>query len=98
MSTITALLQERSGVKESSPSERHATLAGCDTAGPIPGPDIDLLTNIEGTETSSVIRPICLAGAEVEFLKMDNGPHIAGPWVQSGLDAFVDWLLEHRRD
>ena len=79
-------------------SERYAMLAGCDTALPQPLPDFDLLANIDGAETSRITWPDCHGNTEVEFWTMNDGPHIPGPWVQAGLDAFVDWVLEHPRN
>ena len=79
-------------------ADRYAVLAGCDTNNPASKPDFDLVGNIEGAETSRTNWPGCLDGTEVEFWKMNGGPHIPGPWVQEGLDAFVEWLLDHRRE
>jgi polyhydroxybutyrate depolymerase len=79
-------------------AERYAMLAGCDTGAPTAGPDVDLVTSLPGAETSTTSWPGCLQGSEVEFWKMNDGPHIPGPWVDAGLDAFVDWMLDHPRD
>jgi polyhydroxybutyrate depolymerase len=88
------------GVYLSAPAvaDRYAILAGCDTNSPISLPDFDLIGNIAGAETSRTTWPGCLQGSAVEFWKMNDGPHIPGPWVQEGLDAFVDWTLDHGRD
>ncbi|MEZ5570987.1 MAG: alpha/beta hydrolase-fold protein [Halioglobus sp.] len=87
------------GVYLSAPAvaDRYAMLAGCDTNNPIARTDFDLVASIDGAETSRVTWPDCLAGTEVEFWTMNDGPHIPVPWVPQGLDAFVDWLLEHPR-
>jgi len=77
--------------------ERYALLAGCDVDNPSAGPDIDLIASIDGAETSIKRWDNCLSGAEVEFWKMNNGPHIPGPCVPEGLDSFVDWLLNRGR-
>tara|TARA_R110002049_G_scaffold222206_7_gene393808 strand:+ start:3450 stop:4418 length:969 start_codon:yes stop_codon:yes gene_type:complete len=79
-------------------AERYAMLAGCDVDNPVAKPDFDLVGNIDGAETSIQSWPDCLQGTEVEFWTMNGGPHIPGPWVPAGLDAFVDWLLEHPRN
>jgi hypothetical protein len=79
-------------------AERYAMLAGCDTGSPIAKPDFDLVASIDGAETSRIAWPNCMRNTEVEFWTINNGPHIPGPWVPTGLDSFVDWLLEHRRD
>ncbi len=79
-------------------AERYAMLAGCDTNSPMTLADFDLVASIAGAETSRTSWPGCLDGTEVEFWTMNNGPHIPGPWVTEGLDAFVNWLLDHRRD
>lgn len=79
-------------------AERYAMLAGCDTNSPASKPDYDLLANFEGAETSVISWPDCLRRTEVEFWTMNDGPHIPGPWVPAGLDAFVEWLLEHPRN
>ena len=96
----TVLYEGIEGVYLSAPAvaDRYAMLAGCDTNNPVSLPDFDLVGNLPGAETSRTTWPGCLQGAEVEFWKMNNGPHIPGPWVQEGLDAFVDWMLDHRRD
>jgi len=78
-------------------ADRFAMLAGCDTNSPMAKPDFDLVASIDGAETSITTWPACLGGAEVEFWKMNGGPHIPGPWVPAGLDAFVEWLLDHPR-
>ncbi len=78
-------------------AERYAMLAGCDINNPVAGPDIDLVESIAGAETSSTYWPGCLDGAEVEFWRINDGPHIPGPWVPEGLDAYVDWLLDRGR-
>jgi polyhydroxybutyrate depolymerase len=79
-------------------AERYAMLAGCDTTNPMSRPAVDLVANIEGAETSRTIWPECLQGTDVEFWKINGGPHIPGPWVQTGLDSFLEWLLLHPRD
>ena len=76
-------------------AERYAMLAGCDTSRPTPGPDIDLVANLEGAETSSITWPDCRRGTAVDFWTINDGTHIPGPWVDTGLDSFVDWILEH---
>lgn len=78
-------------------AERYAILGGCDTNSPFTKPAVDLVANIDGAETSKTAWPDCLQGTEVEFWTINNGPHIPGPWMQSGLDSFVDWLLQHPR-
>lgn len=78
--------------------ERYALLAGCDVDNPSPGAAVDLVANLDGAETSTTVWDGCLSGAEVEFWKINNGPHIPGPWVQEGLDQFVDWLLDRGRN
>lgn len=78
-------------------ADRYAMLAGCDTGNPVRKPDLDLLASIDGAETSIVEWPDCLSGTAVEFWKMNNGPHIPGPWVQESLDLMVEWGLEHPR-
>lgn len=78
--------------------ERYALLAGCDVDNPTAGSDVDLVGNLEGEETSTTVWNGCLSGAEVEFWKINDGPHIPGPWVQDGLDLFVDWLLDRGRN
>jgi polyhydroxybutyrate depolymerase len=79
-------------------AERFAMLAGCDTGNPQAGENIDLVGNIDGAETSTVAWPGCLRNTEVELWTIVDGPHIPGPWVQDGLDRFVDWLLDHPRN
>lgn len=79
-------------------ADRYAMLAGCDEDNPVSLPDFDLVASIDGAETSITAWPDCLRGAQVEFWTMNNGPHIPGPWVEEGLDSFVEWILEHPRD
>lgn len=78
--------------------DRYAMLAGCDTNSPVAGPDMDLVESIPGAETSVVSWPGCLRGTEVELWTINDGPHIPGPWTDSGPDAFVDWMLDHLRN
>jgi polyhydroxybutyrate depolymerase len=78
--------------------ERYALLAGCDVDNPMAGADVDIVGNLDGAETSTTVWNDCLSGAQVEFWKINDGPHIPGPWVQDGLDLFVDWLLDRGRN
>ena len=78
-------------------AQRYAMLAGCDTGNPQAEPDVDLVASIDGAETTVTTWPGCLDGSAVEFWKMNDGPHIPGPWVPEGLDQFVGWILEHPR-
>jgi polyhydroxybutyrate depolymerase len=80
-------------------AERYALLAGCDTTSPMSRPpQRDLVSSIDGAETSVIAWPDCLSGTEVELWTIAGGPHIPAPWVAEGIDSFVGWLLEHRRD
>ena len=60
------------------------------------GGDI-VVENIEGAETTVVEIPECEQGTEVALWTLVGAPHIPFPWVPSGLDRFVDWVLEHPR-
>jgi len=54
--------------------------------------------NLDGPESTVLSYPDCEAGVEVELWTIVEGPHIPFPWVPSGLDLFVDWLISHQRE
>lgn len=78
-------------------AERFAAHAGCDITAAIMGANRNLVENIDGAETSVVEIPDCAAGADVQLWTLGGAPHIPFPWVESGLDAFVDWIINHPR-
>lgn len=78
-------------------AERFAAHAGCDVQKAIMGSNIDLVTSIEGDETSVVDIPDCAKGTEVQLWTISGGPHFLYPWVAAGLDSMVDWIIDHPR-
>jgi polyhydroxybutyrate depolymerase len=78
-------------------TERFAAHAGCNSSEATMGANLDMVENIEGAETTVVEIPECEQGTEVALWTLVGAPHIPFPWVPSGLDRFVDWVLEHPR-
>ncbi len=78
-------------------AERFAVRAGCDIGAASMGANRDLIENIDGAETSVVEIPACAAGVDLQLWTLGGAPHIPFPWVESGLDAFVDWIINHPR-
>lgn len=78
--------------------DRFSVLAGCDSNNPVMSENIDVVTNIEGTETTVLHYNNCAKGVDVELWSLVGGPHIPGPYTASALDGLVDWLIDHRRD
>ncbi len=78
--------------------ERFAEQAGCDTANPVMLGNRDLVENLDGSESTVLSYSDCETGAEVELWTIVEGSHVPFPWVPSGLDSFVDWLLSHQRE
>jgi len=78
-------------------TERFAAHAGCNSSKATMGANLDMVENIEGAETTVVEIPECEQGTEVALWTLVGAPHIPFPWVPSGLDRFVDWVLEHPR-
>lgn len=79
-------------------TERFAAHAGCNSSEAAMAANIDMVENIEGAETTVVEMPQCERGTEVALWTLVGAPHIPFPWVPSGLDRFVDWVLEHPRE
>lgn len=88
------------GVYLSAPAvaDRYAWLADCDMDDPLSLPDVDLIGNVDGAESSVVAWQDCAEDTEVQFWTMNGGPHIPAPWIVDGLDQFITWVLEHPRD
>ncbi len=78
--------------------ELFAENADCDTANPVMLENKDLMESLDGSETTVLDYPGCKGGTEVELWTIEGGPHIPFPWVASGLDSFVDWLISHQRE
>jgi polyhydroxybutyrate depolymerase len=79
-------------------SSRFASLAGCDTENSLAQDNLDVVGNIDGTETTVLNYPDCDEGTRVEFWTIVGGPHIPFPWVASAQDSYVDWLIDHPRN
>lgn len=78
-------------------ADRFAAHAGCDTGNASMGANRDVVANINGAETSVVEIPDCVPGVDVGLWTLTGAPHIPTPWVESGLDSFVDWIINHSR-
>jgi polyhydroxybutyrate depolymerase len=78
-------------------AERWAIRAGCDLAWSETGDPIDIVPDLQGTETSVVRYSAgCEVGIEVELWTIEGGTHVpqfGDGWAQ----MLVSWLLRHRR-
>jgi polyhydroxybutyrate depolymerase len=79
-------------------SNRFASLGGCDADNPVAQDNLDVVGNIDGTETTVLNYPDCNEGTSVEFWTIVGGPHVPFPWVESAQDSYVDWLIDHPRN
>ena len=77
--------------------DRFAALAGCDTNNPVVGTNLDVVGNIDGSETSVVEFSDCAESVDVELWTLAGAPHIPFPWVATALDSVVDWIINHPR-
>lgn len=76
--------------------ERWAAAAGCDTSAPDALAPIDLVTSVDGAETTVTSFRAGCEGATAELWTMEGGDHI--PALAPGLTTrIVDWLRAHAR-
>jgi polyhydroxybutyrate depolymerase len=78
-------------------TRRFAAHAGCDSGNPVLAPNLDVLDNIDGAETTVLQYSGCAPGVDVTLWTMQGAPHIPGPWVASALDQVVGWITGHPR-
>lgn len=83
------------GAKET--IKHFAAHAGCDSGNPIMAPNLDVVENIAGAETSVLYYSGCSEGVDVALWTIKGAGHGPGPWETSGLDSVVDWVIEHPR-
>jgi polyhydroxybutyrate depolymerase len=76
---------------------RFAAHAGCDTNNPFMSPGIDLVGSLEGDETIVLTYGDCDQGADVALWTIVDGPHSPFPWADAGVNAYLDWIIEHQR-
>jgi polyhydroxybutyrate depolymerase len=84
------------GAKET--IRRFAVHAGCASSNPVIAPNIDVVENIVGAETTVLEYPDCAAGVDVALWTIVGAGHGPGPWIPSALDSIVDWIIEHPRN
>jgi poly(3-hydroxybutyrate) depolymerase len=78
--------------------KRFAAHAGCDSSSPVRAPNLDMVANIAGAETTVLYYSGCIEGVEVALRTINDAGHGPGPWETSGLDSIVDWVIEHPRN
>jgi polyhydroxybutyrate depolymerase len=83
------------GAKET--INRFAAHTGCNSGNPIRAPNLDMVENIAGAETSVLYYSGCREGVDVALWTIKGAGHGPGPWETSGLDSVVDWVIEHPR-
>jgi polyhydroxybutyrate depolymerase len=83
------------GAKES--IRRFAAHAGCDINNPVVAPNLDVVGNIEGAETTVLEYSDCAEGVNVDLWTLVGAGHIPFPMVASALDLIVDWIVGVRR-
>lgn len=83
------------GAKET--IKRFAAHAGCDSSKPVTAPNLDVVANIAGAETTVLEYSGCPAGVDVALWTIVGAGHGPGPWKASALDSIVDWVIEHPR-
>lgn len=88
---------ERSYPSARETARRFAAHAQCDTDNPSLGANLDIVGNIDGDETTVLRYGNCPQGVDVELWTLVGGPHIPAPWVDSGIESIIDWLIDHQR-
>lgn len=83
------------GAKET--IRRFAAHAGCDINSPVTAPNLDVVGNIDGAETTVLKYFDCTEGIDVDLWTLVGAGHIPFPMVASALDSIVDWIMEHPR-
>lgn len=78
-------------------TRRFATHALCDSDNPALAPNLDVVGNIDGAETTVLEYSGCAPGVDVTLWTLVGAPHIPFPWVPSSLDLMVEWVTEHPR-
>lgn len=76
---------------------RFAKRAHCDTENPVMAPNLDLVGNLDGAETTVLDYRDCADGVDVSLRTIVGGPHIPAPWLPSAPDMMVDWVVDHQR-
>lgn len=84
------------GAKET--IRRFAAHAGCASSSPVRAPNLDVVANIAGAETTVLYYSGCIESVEVALWTINDAGHGPGPWESSGLDSMVDWVIEHPRN
>ena len=77
--------------------KRFAAHAGCDSSNPVMAPNLDVVGNIAGAETTVLEYSGCPAGVDVALWTIVGAGHGPGPWNAAALDSIVDWVIEHPR-
>jgi polyhydroxybutyrate depolymerase len=78
-------------------TRRFAAHAGCNTDNPTLAPNLDVVGDIDGAETTVLQYADCAEGVDVTLWTLVGAPHIPFPWVASSLDLMVGWVTEHSR-
>ena len=73
---------------------RFAAHAGCDINNPVVAPNIDVVGNIDGEETTVLEYSNCAEGVDVDLWTLVGAGHTPFPMVPSALDSVVDWIIE----
>lgn len=88
---------ERSYPSAQDTARRFAAHAQCDTNNPSMAANLDLVGSVDGNETTVLQYSNCPQGVDVELWTLVGGPHVPFPWVNSGLDSIVDWMIDQQR-
>jgi polyhydroxybutyrate depolymerase len=78
-------------------TDRFAVQAGCDNTNPVMLNPIDMVSSVSGSETTVLSYPNCAEATKVELWTIVGGPHSPFPWLTSGQNAYVDWLINNPR-
>jgi polyhydroxybutyrate depolymerase len=78
-------------------ARRFAVHARCDGDHSALAPNVDVVGNIDGAETTVLQYSGCAPGVDVTLWTMRGVSHIPFPWVQSALDQLVEWVISHPR-
>ena len=65
---------------------------------PVLGPNVDVVGNNDGAETTVLEYSGCAPGVDVTLWTMQGVSHIPYPWLPSALDHMVDWVIDHPRE
>jgi polyhydroxybutyrate depolymerase len=82
---------------EQETTRRFAAHAKCNTDNPVLAPNLDVVADIDGAETTVLEYSGCAPGVDVTLWTMQGASHLPNSWVPSAIDRVVQWVIDHPR-